>query len=308
MQSSPIQLNDVARMFGEREALGGVSFDLAPGHIAGLVGPNGSGKTTLLKLLAGFLKPDRGTVRVFGMDPYRRRAQVMRDARFAFAPPALFDSLTAREHLVHLGGLGTSAKPSVGEIDRILETVDLAGRADEPVNNFSFGMRQRLGLAQALLPKPKLLVLDEPTDGLDPLAVIELREILRRLRDDEGVAILLSSHLLVEVDQLVDEMLVLQEGQTVFSGPPAELRGSKQYLALETSDDPGAAVALREADHTVSHEANGFLRLEVGALDLEQAAALLKAKAIRLLAYRVEHPTLETALLERLHAAKATSR
>ena len=307
MQAIPIRITNVARKFGEREALRGVSFELALGEIAGLVGPNGSGKTTLLKMLAGFLKADRGTVRLFGMEPFRHRAEVMRDARFVFAPPALFEPLTAREHLVHLGGLGAQQKPRASEVDRLIETVGLTGRADEPVDHFSFGMRQRLGLAQALIPKPKLLVLDEPTDGLDPLAIIELRQLLRRLRDEEGLAILLSSHLLVEVDQLVDDMLVLREGQAIFRGSPSELRGSGRYLALETSDDIGAERALLEAGHAVAIEQNGGLRLEVGAIELEQAATFLNAKSIHLLSYRIERPTLEAALLERLGEGSTTS-
>ncbi len=218
----PIRVSGANRRFAARVALDGVDLEVRPGEIAALIGPNGSGKTTLLKLVAGFLRPDSGEVRVFGLDPARERPAVMRRTRFAFAPPALFEALTAREHLVHLVGIG-GGRAKASEIERALETVGLADRADERVRAFSFGMRQRLALAQALVPVPELIVLDEPTDGLDPLAVLELREVLRRLRDEHGTAVLLSSHLLVEVEELVDRLLVLHEGRELFGGSPAEL-------------------------------------------------------------------------------------
>jgi ABC-2 type transport system ATP-binding protein len=301
---TPIRLSAAGRRFGARVALDGVHFELAPGRIAGLVGPNGSGKTTLLKLLAGFLEPDAGEVRVFGLDPFRARAQVMRRTRFAFAPPALFASLTAREHLVHLARLGGGERPSVAELERTLETVGLEGRADEPVRSFSFGMRQRLALAQALLPRPELLVLDEPTDGLDPLAVLELREVLRRLRDEHGLAVLLSSHLLIEVDRLVDDMLVLAEGRAVFRGAPSELRRGGERLVIEAADAGLAEEALRARGLVPETNGDGRLALPIGVLELEDAARLLAEAGTRLVGFQVERPSLESALLARLRAAK----
>ena len=212
---NPVEVRGARRSFGRRVALDDVSLVVGPGEIVGLVGPNGSGKTTLLRLISGFLRPDAGDVRVFAIDPFRDQPRVMERTRFAFAPPALFETLTAEEHLRYLASIRANGMPPVSrtEIARTLETVGLADRAGDRVKTFSFGMRQRLALAQALLPTPKLLVLDEPTDGLDPLAVLELRDLLLRLRDEHGLAILLSSHLLMEVEELVDGMLVLSEGR-----------------------------------------------------------------------------------------------
>ena len=301
----PIQLAGVVRKFATRVALDGIEFELEPGRIAGLVGPNGSGKTTLLKLLAGFLKPDAGTLRVFGRDPFRERADVMRRVRFAFAPPALFEELNAREHLVYLAKIGGGFAPSRAEVDEALQTVGLADRASEPVRAFSFGMRQRLGLAQALLPRPDLLILDEPTDGLDPLAVLELREVLRKLRDEHGIAVLLSSHLLIEVEQLVDEMLVLQEGRAVFRGTPGELRRGGERLVLEAEDRELAGEALSARDLRAELRSDGRFELEVGALSLDEAAALLASSGTQLVGFQIEQPSLESALLSKLRESES---
>lgn len=301
----PIQLAGVVRKFATRVALDGIDFELEPGRIAGLVGPNGSGKTTLLKLLAGFLKPDAGTLRVFGQDPFRERADVMRRVRFAFAPPALFEELNAREHLVYLAKIGGGSTPSRAEVDEALQTVGLARRASEPVRAFSFGMRQRLGLAQALLPRPDLLILDEPTDGLDPLAVLELREVLRKLRDEHGIAVVLSSHLLIEVEQLVDDMLVLQEGRTVFRGTPSELRRGGERLVLEAEDRGLAREALSARDLRAELRSDGRFELEVGALTLDEAAALLASSGTKLVGFQIEQPSLESALLSKLRESES---
>ena len=144
--TNPIEVQAVSRRFGHRVALQGVDLAVRPGEIVGLVGPNGSGKTTLLRLVAGFLRPDSGDVRVFGLAPFREQPRVMERARFAFAPPALFEALTAEEHLRHLASIRQDGMASVGssDIERALEIVGLADRAGDRVKTFSFGMRQRL--------------------------------------------------------------------------------------------------------------------------------------------------------------------
>ena len=307
MNSAPVQVSGLEKRYGARRAVTDIELEVRPGEIVALVGPNGSGKTTLLRVLAGLARPSAGSARVFGLEPFRERAEVMRRARFSFAPPALLPALTGREHLVHLAAVGTRRPPSA-EIDRALELVGLADRADDRVGAYSLGMRQRLALALALVPRPELVVLDEPTDGLDPLAVLELRGILRQLREEYGVAVLLASHLLVEVDQLVDRMLVLSEGRAVFSGPPAELVRDTTRIAL-TADDPDRALELlRAAGHDARQ--NGGRALELphdagSALALEEARALLAAGGVRLEAFHIHRATLEEVLIERLREERA---
>lgn len=306
----PVQIEGVERRFGRRVAVAGVHLTITGGEIVGLVGPNGSGKTTLLKLLAGLARPSRGQVRLFGLDPHRHRASAMRRARFAFAPPALFENLTAAEHLRYLPALSgeRSDRPAQRDIERALAQVGLADRARDRVGTFSFGMRQRLALAQTLLPMPELIVLDEPTDGLDPLAVLELRAILLELRRDHGVTILLSSHLLLEIDQLVDRMLVMKDGQTLFCGAPADLHREGARLRIEASPLEVAATALARQGVIATREVRGGgLLLAPQAVTLEDAQAILAAAGARLLAFHETRPTLEEALLHRLRLAPSAA-
>ncbi len=310
MNHAILEVDGAVRRFGKRIALAGVSLNLDSRKILALVGPNGSGKTTLLKILAGFLKPTSGCVRVFGMDPFAFRARVMVDARFAFAPPAWYPQLTARETLTFLVGIGNGAvdRTDRARISHVLDSVGLLERADDRVRVFSFGMRQRLALAQAILPTPKLLVLDEPTDGLDPLAILELRAVLRRLRDEHGVAILLSSHLMTEVEHLVDTMAVLHEGSLIFNGPPTELLRDGQCLRLAldgTTDVVARTIALmREEGVVVAHQENGYVTMPVGSITLAHAGKLADRCGAVLKEFHEQRPTLEAALLDRLRTAR----
>jgi len=294
-----VALENVCRRFGRRDALTDVDLTIHAGELLGLAGPNGSGKTTLLKLVAGFLRPTKGRVRVFGCSPFERREEVMRHARFAFAPAPLYEALSAREHLKYLARLGGEAvSPMV--IDETLELVGLRDRADDRVRAFSFGMRQRLVLAQALLPEPRLLVLDEPADGLDPLAVLELRSILARLREERGVTIVISSHLLIELDQLVDRLVVLRDGRVLFCGPPGELRGRGEALHVRVSDVSRAQELLESTGVTANADGEGGLLLSGPELSLERVRETLRVGGVTLLEYAGRRPSLEAALIARL--------
>jgi ABC-type multidrug transport system ATPase subunit len=295
----PLSVQGAMRRYGKRLALESVDLEIKAGEIVGLVGPNGSGKTTLLKIVAGFLRPHAGSVRVFGRDPFTHQARVMERARFAFAPPALFDELSPREHLQHLVPMGASLPLGKPELDQVLEQVGLLERAKDRVGTFSFGMRQRLVLALALLPMPGLLVLDEPTDGLDPLGVLNLRRLLLELRSEHGVAVLLSSHLLSEIEELVDSLLVLGAGKTQFYGTPTELTAGLACLRLRVCDSQ-AGKALFESQGIQVTEFQEQLELPAGCMDAQRAADLLGASNLRLLEFREYRPGLEAALMERM--------
>ncbi|MFT5052279.1 MAG: ABC-type multidrug transport system ATPase subunit [Chlamydiales bacterium] len=297
--SAVVVLDGVRKRFGQRDALVDTDLQVGAGEILGLAGPNGSGKTTLLKLLAGLLRPTAGRVRVLGLDPFARREQVMRGARFAFAPAPLYDTLSAREHLRHLSRLGTQSVPA-SAIDQVLELVGLEDRAADRVRTFSLGMRQRLGLALALLPEPRLLVLDEPADGLDPLAVLELRAILARLRDERGVTIVIASHLLMELEHLVDRLLVLKEGQVLFCGPPGDLRSDVEQLHARVSDPDSARQLLEARGVAAEPDGEGGLLLGGSELSLERVRDILRAGGVDLFEYGARRPGLEVALIARL--------
>jgi ABC-type multidrug transport system ATPase subunit len=311
MQNPIIQFDHVSRRFGGRDVLKDIGLKVPAGIIAGLVGPNGSGKTTLLKLMAGFIKTTSGDVRLFGCDPFVHRAEVMRRARFAFAPPAVYGSLTAREHLKFLSatGMRSCEWPTRKEIMAVLETVGLADRADDKAHTYSFGMKQRLNLAQALLPMPALLVFDEPTDGLDPIAVVELRILLKRLQTQHNLTLVLSSHLLGEIEKLVDTIFMLNDGRQVFCGSPDELLGAERQILIRIQGELKAGVnVLRK--HGIEPEVNGDgrLLLPAGSIRLEDAAKLLAKQGLKLLEFHETQPGLEDAYIRRLHEASDHSR
>jgi ABC-2 type transport system ATP-binding protein len=219
-----VRARGITKCYGEVVALDGVDLDIAPGHIHGLVGPNGAGKTTLLGLLLGLAVADSGTLEILG-DPVSR-SLALPDGEAGFVDgPALYPSLTTRANLAALARL---RRTGAADIDAVLEQVGLDDVADDRVRGFSLGMRQRLGLAAALLTKPSLLILDEPANGLDPAGARHVHGVLSRLAAD-GTTILLSSHRMDDLAVLCGEVTLLVAGRVVFSGPVSK-------LAAETGD------------------------------------------------------------------------
>jgi ABC-2 type transport system ATP-binding protein len=301
MSENVVETRRLARRFGGRLALADVDLSVRAGEIFGIVGPNGAGKTTLLSILAGLLRPTSGEAHVFGIRPDLDAVRVMERARFAFAPPAFFGSLSAREHLRHLSAIGPRAsRPGRTEIDSALATVGLADRADDRVRTFSFGMKQRLALAQALLPRPELIVLDEPTDGLDPLGVLELRGLLRRLRDEEGITILFSSHHLPEMEKLADRLVVLREGRVLLSGTPSGLTGEAETIRAGVDDADRALAVLTERGAQGHAVGPREIELSPDSLDLEVVRTALREAGLPLHTFSRHRPTLEEVLVARL--------
>ena len=269
-----VKARGITKRFGAVVALDGVDLDVQPGRIHGLVGPNGAGKTTLLGLLLGLAVADGGRLEILGRPVGRALAAPNGVAGFVDGP-GLYPSLTARQNLAALAALrGRPGRPA--GIDDVLDRVGLTEVADDRTNGFSLGMRQRLGLAAALLAEPRLLVLDEPANGLDPAGKRQVHSVLTRLAAD-GVSIVLSSHRMDDVEALCSEVSILAAGRVVFSGPRAKLaaeNGELDYRLL-TSDRPAARQAALHTpgirvidDATPAHQAEAFvLRTTVPALD-----------------------------------------
>ena len=232
----------ITKAFGEVVALDHVDVSVAQGQIHGLVGPNGAGKTTLLGLLLGLAVADEGSLEIFGAPV--GRALAAPDGVSGFVDgPGLYPTLTAKQNLATLAAL-RFGNPLTAGVDEALEQVGLGGVADDKVRGFSLGMRQRLGLAAALLTRPRLLVLDEPSNGLDPAGKRYVHGVLRRLAA-EGTTVVLSSHRMDDLEALCSEVTVLAAGRAVFSGPVAKLSDEDRELdyRLRTSD-PSAACAV----------------------------------------------------------------
>ena len=229
----------VTKAFGQVLALDGVDLDVAPGEIHGLVGPNGAGKTTLLGLLLGLSRADGGGLEILGTP--QSRVSVPPGVAGFVDGPGLYPTLTARQNLTALATLRGEERGAAAGVDDVLERVGLSEVAGESVRGFSLGMRQRLGLAAALLGDPRLLVLDEPANGLDPASKRQVHEVLTGLADS-GTTVVLSSHRMDDLAALCDEVTLLAAGRVVFSGPVAKLASEPGELdyRLVTSDPEGA--------------------------------------------------------------------
>lgn len=214
-----------------------INLTVERGQVYGFLGPNGSGKTTTLSLLLGLLPVQRGTIHIFGKELHSHRVGILQKLGSLVEAPSLYSHLTAKENLqVYRDLYGVSND----RIDAVLKTVGLGDVPKKTVKKFSLGMKQRLSIALALLPNPELLILDEPTNGLDPNGIIELRELIKKLNREEGITILVSSHILAEVEKMVTHLGIISKGQMIFQGTLPELhqlQESQSVIQLHTSDN-----------------------------------------------------------------------
>ena len=225
--SAALQTDGLTRRFGSRTAVDRVSLRVEEGDIYGFLGPNGAGKTTAIRCILGLIRRDAGEVRIFGeAHPVRQR----RGVGAVVETPAFHLGLSGRANLLRAAAY---AGAPAGDVERVLALTGLADRAGDRVRAYSLGMRQRLGIARALLGRPRLLVLDEPTNGLDPRGMHDVRRLLARLAAEEGLTVFVSSHLLAEVQQLCNRVGILHRGRLVALGTVAELRARRDAADLE---------------------------------------------------------------------------
>ncbi len=283
-----VRARDITKCFGEVVALDGIDLDVAPGRVHGLVGPNGAGKTTLLGLLLGLAVADSGKLEILGTPVSRALAAPDGVAGFVDGP-GLYPSLTARQNLAALAALRGRDARTAG-IDEVLHEVGLTDVAGDRVRGFSLGMRQRLGLAAALLTVPRLLVLDEPTNGLDPAGKNHVYRVLHRLAAD-GTAVVVSSHRMDDLEALCADVTILHTGRVVFSGPVDKLSAESGDLDYRlVTSDPDAARELVLATpglHLVDRPAAGnalVVRAGTAALDELVARLVHAGVAVRELA------------------------
>jgi ABC-2 type transport system ATP-binding protein len=244
-----ILLERVSKSFGHREAVSCLDLRVPAGEIFGLLGHNGAGKSTAIGMMLGQVWPSAGSVKVCGFDITQNRRQALSRVGAIFETPAFYDYLSGRRNLQILSSYTAQTSPE--RIDEVISWVGLGARADSKVRTYSHGMRARLALAQALLPNPELLILDEPSDGLDPEGIHEMRLTIQRLHRELGLTILLSSHFLTEVEQLCTRIAVLNQGKKVFEGTMAETRSEERWIRLRVGDFQAAVSVLTER-HLIS--------------------------------------------------------
>ncbi len=243
MEEKVFELDGVSRSFGQLKAVDNLTLSLGRGEVTGFLGTNGAGKTTTIKMLIGLIRPTAGTVRLFGGDPTVASTR----ARIGYMPEMAYyyPYLNVRELLAFYGGVCGMDKQTVrARTDKLLEAVELVESAKRPLKTYSKGMLQRAGIAQALLNDPDLLILDEPFTGLDPLARIHFRELLKKLRD-QGKSIFFSSHELGETELLCDNVAIMKNGRCIYHGPVDRLAGdgggNLERLFLEVLEKGGVA-------------------------------------------------------------------
>ncbi len=286
----------LTRRFGSVTALDALTLELPPAGVIGLVGPNGSGKSTLIRILLGLIRPTSGSATVLGSAVSSARAYASR-VGVLIESPAFIPGLSARANLVSLARL---RHVPLGRVDAVIAQVGLAGRDREPVKQFSLGMKQRLGIAAALLSDPELLILDEPTNGLDPAGIVEIRELLRELGRN-GRTVIVSSHQLSEIEAVCDHLVVIRFGELIFSGPMTDvLKRTREHIdvaAEHAGDTDRLLKALLAHGWTVSAIDN-VLRVAAAAdraADLNRAASAAGVTLSRLI---VAQDNLEEIFLE----------
>jgi len=242
-----IEVDHLSKNFGHVRALDDVSFSVAEGEVFGFLGPNGAGKTTTIRILLGLLRADHGSARIGGHDCWDDHSGAARLFGATLEQPGLYGYLSGRDNLMQFARILGAVEEK--QISDLIALVGMTERADDKVKRYSMGMRQRLALAQALLGRPRLLVLDEPTNGLDPNGIHGLRILLRKLANDQGLTIFLSSHLLSEVEELCDRVVVLHRGQVRAAGPISRLMSAKGFrYQIDVSDVDRALAIVRSID------------------------------------------------------------
>lgn len=292
MRTLSVFTSGLTRHFGRLTAVNGLGLEVPRNSIYGFLGPNGAGKTTTIRLLLGLIRPNAGEVRLFGEPLRGRRRSLLGRVGALVESPSLYPNLTGRENLEVTRRLVGGSRD---QVDRALQTVRLEEAADRRVGSYSSGMRQRLGVALALLGEPELLILDEPTNGLDPAGMKDMRLLLRRLPEAYGLTVFLSSHLLTEVEQVATHIGIIQAGQLRFQGTLDDLQAQMREQVVVGVDQPEPAVRhLRQGGWAV--QSNGGQRLAVAANGRSDAALInahLVAQGVNVYRLDLERPTLE---------------
>jgi ABC-2 type transport system ATP-binding protein len=289
---------------GRTVAVDGLDLEVPEGGVFGFLGPNGAGKTTTIRCLLGLVSPSAGSMGIMGRPMPSDLPAVVRDVGAIVETPALFPRFSGRrnlEILARLDGIGRST------VDAVLERVGLADRARDLVKTYSLGMKQRLGIAAALMKDPALLILDEPANGLDPAGIVEVRELLRQL-GAEGRTVFVSSHILSEIQQMADRVAILARGRLVTSGPVQDVLAARggQGLIVRLADLDAGLVTLGEAG-IVASRLDDALRVDLPATEAERVSRTLAGRDLFVTELRADEVDLETVFLELTRDPEAPS-
>ncbi|MBY0596535.1 ABC transporter ATP-binding protein [Bacillus bingmayongensis] len=248
-----IKTTNLTKIYGKQKSVDNLNINVNQGEIYGFIGRNGAGKTTTIRMLLGLIKPTSGKIEIFGEDFFKNQKEILRRIGSIVEVPGFYENLTARENLlINAKIIGVHKKNAIEEA---LEIVGLQHETRKLVGKYSLGMKQRLGIARTLLHYPELLILDEPTNGLDPIGIKEMRKLIKSLAQERNITILISSHILAEVEQLVDHMGIIHEGKLLEETSLDTLRKTnRKYLEFQVNNDNKATMLLEKQFHIFDYE------------------------------------------------------
>ncbi|MDA3129501.1 ATP-binding cassette domain-containing protein [Aliibacillus thermotolerans] len=279
-----IKTEGLTKKFGKETAVDRLDMKIRKGEIYGFLGPNGAGKSTTIRMLLGLMKPDSGMVRVFNKDLKKERIHILKRVGSLVENPSYYPHLTAYENLEALRKI---LRVSEARIHEVLEIVRLSDVAHKKVKGFSLGMKQRLGIAVSMLHQPELLILDEPTNGLDPSGIIEIRNLIQRLPEEYGMTILISSHLLSEIDQIATTVGVISKGKMIFQDSIHAMRKhSRQTIILKVNDGKRAEHILQGKGIYANYQDSMLLLSKLSDQKVAEIVRMLVQNGLAI--YRVE--------------------
>lgn len=292
---SPLLVKELKKRIGKQEIIKGIDFRLEKGEVFGFLGPNGAGKTTTIRMLVGLIKPTSGTIFINGYNLQKQFSDAVAKLGCIVENPELYPYLSGYENLEYFSRMLPGVTKS--GIQEVVELVKLEKRIHDKVRTYSLGMRQRLGIAQALLNEPNVLILDEPTNGLDPNGIREMRRFIRRLAKDKGISVLVSSHLLSEIQLLCDRVAIIVKGKIIRTDTVANLLAEKSSMIWHCQPiDKAYQILSKFTDCYIRHD-NQIVSADCGEKVAEWHRALV-AGGIDILEMRREFPTLEDLFLD----------
>lgn len=303
-----IEVDGITRLYGNRAAVEDLSFKVKKGSVHGFLGPNGAGKTTTMKMISGLLPPHAGKIKVAGLDVSESPNEVKKKIGILLETPPLFLDMEVSDYLTYAAKLRQTPKDKLSDyVEQAIDRLGLGGVQNRIVGNLSKGYKQKVGVAQAIVHKPELVILDEPTSGLDPKAVIEMRSLIRELKEDHTV--LFSSHLLKEADLVCDDVTIIAGGKLMASAPIAEIGNSIAQKSVVdalvkriSAEDKEALQSMSFIENCVFSEEGDDTRIKIfsGSLDdhREELSQFIVSRELGLLEFSSERPDLEKIFLE----------
>ncbi|HEV7747487.1 MAG TPA: ABC transporter ATP-binding protein [Pyrinomonadaceae bacterium] len=296
MSEPVLKTESLTKRYGRHVAVDNLKLSVERGDIFGFLGQNGAGKSTVIRMSLGLIRPTAGRVELFGHDMARHPLRALGRVGAIVEAPAFYENFSGYANLRMLAALSGGAKRK--QIEETLELVGLLERAQDPVRAYSHGMRQRLGIAQALLPRPEFIILDEPTDGLDPQGIHEIRLLLPRLRDELGLTIMLSSHLLAEVERVCNRIAIIDKGRLLYQGAIGNLLTEETVVKITVEPLEAAHQLLsRDPSLTVSRNGSNSIYVRMQRERIPRINELLVVNKIEVLDLVVHQPTLEEVFL-----------